>query len=54
MCTVSDTLQPNQAVAAYTISVAAGSQLRILTTRDNQGYIDRILVRNPAALYGCA
>jgi hypothetical protein len=42
--TVSGTLQPNQAVAAYTISVAAGSQLRILTTRDNQGYIDRILV----------
>ena len=35
-------LQPNQAVAAYTIALTAGTQLRIYTTRDDAGYNDQI------------
>jgi hypothetical protein len=44
---ISATLQPNLAVSAFTIAAAAGTQLRIVTTRDVAGYYDRIVVLDP-------
>jgi hypothetical protein len=44
---VSVQFQPNQAVAAYKISLTAGSPLRLFTTRDYPRYGDQLKVLDP-------